>query len=368
MRKSIILLCVFIAVMFSAGCTHLSFKNTYKNTCLEPARGVNQVKASRVAIFPFADYSYRQEGAKPLLWGLNRKLLEDLTDEFVKRGIMVSIQEDTEGLLISEGIIKAFDPDELSGRIGSIAGALGEEGRKPELSYIAPERELERTDHSEEMVAEVKKMVKEKKDRAPDGRPDDQLLAQIMNIISLDPREPLVNGVTASLSKEKIIDLGKKLDVDLIVRGRIIEAGTLDKAVSPSFSNQGVIPFMVSPIKNFFLGKGEKPVSLGYAEKEKYELGLLDSYSLKSRPTGREMSVLQVRVYLQDAGTGDLIWTGRAEASYNPDVFKRYYKGMFDKVSKQVAVSLGGDLFRVPKTEKRKTAGGNKGVIYSNVP
>jgi hypothetical protein len=75
MRKNIVLLCVFIAVMFAAGCTHLSFKNTYKNTCLEPVQGINQVKASRVAILPFADYSYQQEGAKPLLWGMNRKLL-----------------------------------------------------------------------------------------------------------------------------------------------------------------------------------------------------------------------------------------------------------------------------------------------------
>jgi hypothetical protein len=210
-------------------------------------------------------------------------------------------------------------------------------------------------------------MIKEKNDREPDNQPEDKLLlSQIMNILSLNPQEPLVNGVTASLSKEKIIDLGRKLGVDLIVRGRIIDAGTLDKTTSPAFSNQGVIPFMVSPIKNFLLGKGEKPLSLGYAEKEKYELGLLDSYSLKPQPTGRKMSVLQVRVYLQDARTGELIWTGRAEASYNPDVFKRYYKGMFDKVSKQAAVSLGGDLFRVPKTVKG-TAGGNKGIIYSNV-
>ncbi len=368
MKKGILLYCILSVPALIMGCTHLSFNNTYKNAGLAPAAGYKKIKASRAAILPFADYSFQQEGVKPLLWGLNRELLEDLTDEFVQRGIMVAVQEDTEGLLVSEGIIKAVDPEELSGTLGGIADALEDKDRAPELSYIAPERELERSDHSEEMLVEIKNLIKDKNAREADsGREEERLLAQIMEILSLSPQEPLVNGVTASLSKEKIIDLGKQLDVDIIVRGRILDAGTLDKTTSPAFSNQGIIPFMVSPIKNLLLGKGERSLSLGYAEKEKYELGLLDTYSLKPQPTGRKMSVLQVRLYVQDAKTGDLIWTGRAEASYNPDVFKRYHKGMFDKVSRQVAVSLGNELFRVPKPGKYEDGGGNKGVIYSNV-
>lgn len=367
MKKNSVLLCVFMAVIVAAGCTHLSVKNTSQNTCLAPVQGVAKLKVSRVAILPFADYSYQQEAVKPLLWGVNRKLLEDLTDEFVKRGIMVSIQEDTEGLLVSEGIIQSFDPEELSDRLNGITDTLGEAGQRPELSYLAPERELDRSEHSEEMIAEVKKLLKEKKEREADDMPADELLlAQIMNVLSLNPRDPLINGVTVSLSKEKIIDLGSKLGVDMIVRGRIIDAGTLDKTTSPAFSSQGIIPFMVSPIKNLLIGKGERSLSLGIAEKRKYELDLLDTYSLKPFPSGRKMSVLQVRMYLQDAKTGDLVWIGRAEAAYNPDGFKRYYKGMFDKVSRQVAVSLGNDLFRVPKA-KDEGGDGNKGVIYSNV-
>jgi len=37
--------------------------------------------------------------------------------------------------------------------------------------------------------------------------------------------EPILQGVTGGLSKEKIIELGRALDVDLIVRGRILEFG-----------------------------------------------------------------------------------------------------------------------------------------------
>ncbi|MDD2703656.1 MAG: hypothetical protein PHC33_06625, partial [Candidatus Omnitrophica bacterium] len=206
MNKNNIFVCVFIAVMFSAGCTHLTFKNTYKNAFLEPVGETSRTKVSRAAILPFADYSFRQDTVRPPLWGFNRKLIEDLTDEFVKRGILVAVQEDTEGLLVSEGIIKAFNPEELNDTLAGIREGIREECEEEgKISYIAPESELERDNHSEEMLAEVKKMVRTRQIKKTEGISEDEYnLMRIMNILSLSPGEPLVNGVTSSLSKEKI--------------------------------------------------------------------------------------------------------------------------------------------------------------------
>ena len=74
--------------------------------------------------------------------------------------------------------------------------------------------------------------------------------------------EPYLQGVTEGLPRDKIIELGRVLDVDLIIRGRILESG-----------------FM---------------------------------------PSDPRSSVVQIRIYAQDAKSGELFWSNRAEFEVRP--------------------------------------------------
>ncbi|MFH0790609.1 MAG: hypothetical protein V2A64_03160 [Candidatus Omnitrophota bacterium] len=351
MKKIINLISFFTAVCFIAGCAHLSFKNTSPNSL----SGIKNIKIKKIAIFPFADYSYQQDEVTPLLWGLNRRIIEELSDEFMNRGITVAIQEDVDGLLVSEGIIKSVDPKEISRMFNSVKDELRDEN-KEENSRLSPKYELYNQEHSEEMITEIKKIVAENNKSGKDGKMREQelMLAQFFKIRSLFPHRPLFQGVTASLSKDKIRDLGREMGVDAVLRGRIIEAGTLEKT-NPVFSNQGIIPFILGPIDAVLRGRPDHSSSLNYAHLNEYETGLLDAYSCKPYPTGKKMSVVQIRVYLQDVERGEIIWSGRSEVIYNPKVVKEYRRDLFNKAVRKAVSSLTADLFKKEgKSPQRK--------------
>ena len=61
-------------------------------------------------------------------------------------------------------------------------------------------------------------------------------------------------------------------------------------------------------------------------------------------PTAKKSSVLQIRLYAQDAKTGDLLWSNRAEVEYYP-LYTRDYKAIFDLLVKQSVKELMQDLF-----------------------
>ena len=58
--------------------------------------GSNQQSAgvSKVAVFPFSDYSHQQAALRADLWGGNVKILEEVTDYLIAHGVQVVVQED----------------------------------------------------------------------------------------------------------------------------------------------------------------------------------------------------------------------------------------------------------------------------------
>jgi hypothetical protein len=98
--------------------------------------------------------------------------------------------------------------------------------------------------------------------------------------------EPILQGVTGGLSKEKLIEIGRMLDVDLIVRGRILEFG-----FNPA------------------------------------------------RPTS---SVVQLRVYAQDAKSGELFWSNRGEFEVTRSADHR---ALFDRATRELIDALMIDFF-----------------------
>jgi hypothetical protein len=95
------------------------------------------------------------------------------------------------------------------------------------------------------------------------------------------------------IPREKIVELGRMLDVDLIIRGRILQTG-------------------FNPV----------------------------------RPT---TSVMQIRVYAQETKTGELFWSNRGEFEVTQTTGFGYrdadYKALFDRTSSEVIDALMADFF-----------------------
>jgi len=231
----------------------------------------------RVAIFPLADYSHQQSFISPLEWGGNRAVVETLTDHFIAHGIGVALQDDVDARLVADGIMRP--PQDLKGDMETSPGE--QFGQRVYVSNT-PEYELMWGMHDAEMRDEIQGMVQS------------QDYSRLAGLTFHPSGEPTLQGVTGGLSKEKIIELGRLFDVDLIVRGRILEFG-----FNPA------------------------------------------------RPTS---SVVQLRLYAQDAKSGELFWSNRGEfevtsahgffSSSSGD-----HRALFDRATREVIDALMIDFF-----------------------
>jgi hypothetical protein len=231
----------------------------------------------RAAIFPFADYSHQQSFIRPLEWGGNRTIIETMTDRFIAHGIGVTLQDDLEALLVADGIMRS--PQDPAGGTGVSPSVLF--AQRTSISNT-PEYELMWGTHNQGMRDEIQGIIQT------------QDYFRIGGLTVHPSNEPLLQGVTGGLSKEKIIELGRRLDVDLIVRGRILEYGF--------------------------------------------------------NPARPDSSVVQLRVYAQDAKSGELFWSNRSEfevifwqglfdwTSADP-------RALFDSATREVVDALMADFF-----------------------
>jgi hypothetical protein len=223
----------------------------------------------RVAILPFADYSHQQSFIKPLEWGGNRTVIETITDRFIAHGIGVALQDDVEARLVADGLMRP--PQDPTGGTGASPGE-----NFAQRAYISntPEYELMWGMHDQGMRDELQGIVQT------------QDSVRMAGLTFHTSSEPSLQGVTGGLSKEKIIELGRTLDVDLIVRGRILEFG---------FNS--------------------------------------------ARPTS---SVVQLRIYAQEAKSGELFWSNRGEFEVGRSADQR---AIFDRAAREVIDALMIDFF-----------------------
>ena len=230
----------------------------------------------RAAIFPFADYSQQQPFVAPLQWGGNRIIIETLTDRLISHGIAVAQQDDLEALLIADGLMhppqhSPASPDMMPRDLFA------------QRAYISntPEYELAWGLHDQTMRDELSTIVQS------------QDYVRLGGLTFHPSSEPYLQGVTAGLSKGKIIELGRRLDVDLIVRGRILESGFA--------------------------------------------------------PSVPHASIVQIRLYAHDANTGELFWSNRGEFEVrHPESFfapPADPKRLFDQATREVIDALMADFF-----------------------
>ena len=230
----------------------------------------------RVAIFPFADYSHQQPFVRALEWGGNRIIIETLTDHFITHGIGVALQDDLNALLVADGILR---PPQ-SALPGPDMSPQDQFAERASISNT-PEYELIWGMHDSVTREELYSAV----------IAQDYFRMGGLTIHSAS--EPYLQGVTEGLPKDKIIELGRALDVDLIIRGRILESG-----------------FM---------------------------------------PSDPRSSVVQIRIYAQDAKSGELFWSNRAEFEVRPS--GRWFspapdpKALYERAVREVINVLMADFF-----------------------
>ena len=272
-----------------------------------PGKGVTMV------ILPFADYTYADSIAGP--YRRNLAVTEALTDRIVSNGFNIAIQEDVFGYLLDEEIISVLPYDENS--TASLSDELNNEWSQLMKSHLQGYIQQQKT--------------------------------QSGNTVSESP------GAHA-LDQKAVAKLGRRFNADYIVRGRIIEFKTREETTW-SFQKKGLLPFT--------FGLSSQTLN-GFARSETYDnmghmllpgtIGAIIGYQgstsgldgagnallwgavgaglghMAKNGGQVDQAVVQLRIWIQEAATGNLVWTNRVEVKVSPEsVYSdRQYDALFD--------------------------------------
>jgi hypothetical protein len=323
-RKLRLHLIGIVILVFCVSCGQ-SVKETVKP--VTPGTASDQFK--RVVIVPFADHtpaSSLQDHCRR-----NVLVLEALQDALFQAGFISAAEEDVVEYLMNQGVIQAPQ--------GSAS-----------YRTAAVERELQEG-WSGEMKEELEEVIYQ----------------EITTGSSEGKQKPI------ALNTQILKEMGNAFGADYIVRGRIIEFGA-DQKDSFNPLRTGLVPFVFK--------SGQRTV-FGVAESEGYEnidMEAIEEYDrmramlwgaggfltgLIGEKQGRVRgATVQIRVLVQDARTGEVIWLNRAEACAAPSsAFAEQAPDLLIAKAIDKAVnSLVGDFVsayntgRVAKTAKRVSA------------
>jgi len=298
-----LLICA-LALTFS-GC------GTTVNTSLkvEPASRTMVGQGSTAVILPFADYTH----ANNIESAFRRNMFvnECVIDHFVRLGFHLPVQEDIFQYLTQQHIINvaAYNPEKTKS-----------------LEY--------------EMDKEWSPVMKE------------TLQGYIDYAQRTDVSGEGDDAVTHGLTGQEIVKIGRHFSADYIVRGRIIQyKDRLDP--SGAIWKKGVLPFFVG---------GSKRILLGQAMPESYD-------SMDTMPSDWQsllsigdvpQAVVQVRIWVQDAYSGNVVWTNRANVQVSPESFfaDYQYDNLFETAVEAAVTSLMEDfaytVYYAPRPEQAK--------------
>ena len=308
----------------------------------------------RVVIMPFADYT--PDSSPELYWRRNLLINESLEDEFARYGLMTALEEDVVDYLLSEHII---EPPEIFF------------AETPNNNYMRSE--IDRGDWSSAMIDELKYAITRNEELEKNN-------LQQKRIEEGTQGSP--NHI--SLGSEEVTKIGDFFGADYIVRGRLIE---FEKGVAKDDFN----PFHVGMLPFFF--NTSQRMLFGLAKSENYELmdkmaigGILgaavgsanenfpfdedkdtvtsghplfgetvtsvtDYHALNTSLWGLAgagaaylshnggkvpRAVVQIRIMVQDARTGRLLWSNRSEVEVTGSLISNFI------------ATIEGDLLTIP--------------------
>ncbi len=329
-----------------------------------------------VLIMPFADYT--PDSTPELYWRRNILVLESLEDEFARYGLTTAPEEDVVRYLMDEHII---EPPEVF---------------FADISYNRyMQSEIESGVWSEEMVRELRYAITRN------------------DLVEKEHRKKRQGAVSAggsvlhiSLTSNEVAKIGDRFGVDYIVRGRLIEFRR--EAARDDFNpfHIGVLPFVFNSSQRFFFGVaktdnyelldkmalgGIAGTAIGHAnknfpfdeDKETETSGhplfgptvtdVTDYHALNTALWGLAgtglaylahngakipRAVVQIRIMVQDARTGRLLWSNRSEVEVMPESIyaEQEYRKLVAKAIRRATSSLvhsfiatvEGDLLQEP--------------------
>ena len=305
-------------LIFSVSCSQVA-KETVSPVTTNPAGG----QFKKVVILPFADYT---DISSPYQhWRRNALVLEAMQDEFYRAGYISEVEEDVVQYLIDQGVIQSVD-DLWKG-----------------TAYL--DRELDEN-WSEEMKEEIEGVIMQ----VMAAREARRKYGQAQQLIALD------TGM--------IKQIGENFGADYIVRGRIMEFRAAQEDTYNPFKT-GIVSFIF---------KTGNRMSFGVSEAELYEMiskagaGAAGASVMAFQFTNHAWPVhttawgavgagvgilahkggkvpdatVQVRVLVQDARTGEVIWLNRAETRVVPQTaFAEHDRNiLFAKAINETARSL----------------------------
>lgn len=281
-------------------------------------------KGQTVIILPFADYTSAEDLAGA--YRRNLSVTEALTDRLVANGFGMAIQEDVFGYLVDENIISVVNYE--GNNTESLTAELG-------------------GDWSDVMQNELQRYIQLQK--MPSGKS-----------VSGSPG-------THAVTPNAIAKMGRRFNADYIVRGRILEYKTRQEATWAPWK-KGVLPFVNGSTNRVLNGFAS---SDAYDERNEALTGMLiggimgynyatwpwnegqtffgmaDGSSntvtwagvgaglgMVSHSSGKiDQAAVQLRVWVQEAATGNVIWTNRVRVLVSPQtVFAdKQYDTLFNK-------------------------------------
>jgi hypothetical protein len=268
-----------------------------------------------VVLLPFADYSSGDDIIS--VYERSLSISEALTDRFVDKGFKLPVQEDVTQYLVDTNIIR-LPPQDRSAKL------------KKELDG----------EWSDVMKGEFEKWIEA-----------DRIQTAASGGGAANPdNAPGVHG----LDKMSIAKLGRRFNADYIVRGRIIEYN-MQKEHTWDLRKKGILPFIMN---------GTTQAAFGFAETKDYDnlnnialwglAGALIGYNagtpvdsntgtlnagdyptawntviwglggaglahLANHSGETPEALVQLRVWVQDSATGEVVWTNRAEVKVAPE-------------------------------------------------
>ena len=260
-----------------------------------------------VVILPFADYS----AADGLAASYRRSLqvTESLTDNLVANGFSTSIQEDVFRYMIEQNLISvvAFEETRASSLRNELSGEWSSSMKGIIRSYI----QQQETQGDNKSVS------------APG---------------------------THGLDESTIAQIGRRFNADYVVRGRILEYKTRKDPTWEPWK-KGILPFVLQGTSRLAVGVagsdaydryGQMTAGAAYGALIGYDTvwpfdgdtlfgassatsnaifwggagALLGDMSYNSKT---EQAVVQMRIWVQEAATGNLVWTNRIQVAVSPE-------------------------------------------------
>ena len=291
-----------------------------------------------IVILPFADYSYGDNIASA--HRRNMMVTETLTDRLVANGFALPVQEDVFGYLVAQQVINLIPYEKRSSK-----------SLENELSG----------DWSDVMKGEIKKYM------------------EIENLEN--SRGPSESPGAHSLTPAAVAKIGREFHADYVVRGRILEYKTRqDTSWEPW--KKGLIPFVNGGTNRLLFGfassdaydelnesttGGVIGARLGY-EDANWPWGSGDTIlgisggdeanailwggvgmqiGKQSHQSGRvDQAAVQLRVWIQEATTGNVVWTNRVSVKVSPEsvLADNQYDLLFNKAIEKGVTTLGDNF------------------------